>query len=137
MSDYLIENLTGMCRYGCTEKVRADYCTTCEAAERLKAVTRLQTRIDHLIQRHDQHDHPEGWLPMAREIEDVLVDASERAEKENETLKHHVDVLQGSVEYFSGGYLAMKERAERAEQKVDALFKSWLVDDLKPEDWKW
>jgi len=34
--DYLIDNLRGMCRYGCRSKNRADYCTVCEAAERLE-----------------------------------------------------------------------------------------------------
>lgn len=51
MKDYLIENLSGMCRYGCKkERSRADYCACCEAAERLKEAEIQQETLECVSQ---------------------------------------------------------------------------------------
>lgn len=93
MKDYLIENLMGMCRYDCRQKARADYCTACEAAERLKAADMALVRLLEAL----TGGAAKTWDDVfdAAEAAEVLIDAAatepERARIPNAPLSDRED----------------------------------------------
>ncbi len=112
MKDYLIENLSGMCRYGCKkERSRADYCSCCEAAERLKEAEIQKETLDCVAQ---ELEAAEARLAKQDEVIATL-----RAERDG--LRKCAALLRLSIAHRSHLTVSLSDIADRLEAAADVL----------------